>query len=154
MPAEEPSFSWGMLGGIAGAMIGAIVYVAFIEATHIRIGYLAIAVAYLVAKGVMMGSRAKGGLEYQITAVALTTLAVSLGNSVILYLSLSKQQHVDLTITNIISLLAYGIEEPFLRFATSGPRAVIGLIILFVGLRAAWRMTSSDPNAVRHPFSR
>jgi len=156
-PAEakdESSLGWGIVGGIARGILGTSVYVAFIQATHIRIGYLAILVAFLVAKCIMIGSKAKGGLEYQLTAVLMTYGAVSVGSSINIYLELAKIRAIDLTLNNILVLLKLGAAEPFLRFQSSGPRAVIGLLILFVGLRAAWRMTSGDPEAMHHPFTR
>jgi hypothetical protein len=151
---ERPSLAWGIVGGIAGAIMGAMVYVAFIGITHFRIGYLSIAVAYLVAKGIMMASRAKGGFEYQVTAVVMTCAAVAVGNAAMLYVSISGKRPIELSLHNILVLLKYGAEDPILRFQTSGARAIIGLVILYVGLRAAWRMTSGDPEAMSHPFTR
>jgi hypothetical protein len=148
------SFAWGIVGGIAGAIAGAILYVAFIEATHFRIGYLSVAVAFLVAKGMMVASKAKGGFQYQVTAVALTCVAVAVGNAAMLYVAISQKREIVLSLHSILVLLKYGAEDPILRFQTSGARAVIGLVILYVGLRAAWRMTSGNPEAMSHPFTR
>lgn len=155
-PAEakdESSLAWGIVGGIAGGILGTSVYVAFIQATHIRIGYLAILVAFLVAKCIMIGSKSKGGLEYQLTAVLMTYGAVSVGSAINIYLELTKTRAIDFTLNNILILLKLGLADPFLRFQTSGPRALIGLLILYVGFRAAWRTTSGDPEATHHPFT-
>ena len=152
--ATGESFTWGIIGGVAGAIAGTILYVAFIEATHIRIGYLSIAVAFLVAKGMMVGSKSKGGFQYQVSAVLLTYLSVAVGNAVVIYTVVSKSTPVELNLHNILTLLRYGADDPIRRFQSSGLGAVLGLIILFVGLRAAWRMTSGDPEAMNHPFAR
>jgi hypothetical protein len=41
-----------------------------------------------------------------------------------------------------------------IKFAISPGSAMIGLVILFVGMRAAWRMTSGLPGSGRNPFKR
>ncbi|HSU18256.1 MAG TPA: hypothetical protein VLI45_00805 [Acidobacteriaceae bacterium] len=140
--------------GLGGAALGALVYAGFIHATHIRIGYLSIVVAFVIAKAMMIGSRNRGGFQYQVVAIALTTLAVSAGNAILLYWAVVKDRPIDLTAHNIVSLLLFGVEEPFLEFAASPARAAIRLLILFYGFRAAWRMTSGDPRSMRHPFTR
>lgn len=53
-------------------------YSAFTILTHIEIGYVSLAVGFIVAKAMMMGSNGVGGRKYQITAVLLTYAAVSL----------------------------------------------------------------------------
>jgi hypothetical protein len=140
--------------GLGGAVLGALLYAGFIEVTNIQIGYLSIAIAFLVAKGMMIGSKGRGGFQYQVTAIALTCVAVAVGNALMLYWHVSKEQPVALSIHNLVALLRFGVEEPFLEFKYSAGGALLGLFILFIGLRAAWRMTSGDPNSVRHPFGR
>ncbi len=51
-------------------------------------------------------------------------------------------------------LIRFGLSEPFLEFQDSPFNAALGLFILFIGLRAAWRMTSGEPGAAEHPFRR
>ena len=114
----------------------------------------ALIVGWLVAKTMMIGSGGRGGQPYQIAAVILTLISVALSNSVIVYWFLQKEQPFSLTFGSIVGLIVLGFERPFLRFAVSPGGAILGLIIIFVGARAAWRMTSGDPAAVRHPFAR
>jgi hypothetical protein len=52
----------------------------------------------------------------------------------------------------LIQLLLFGIVSPFLEIAAS-PSGFIGLIILFVGLSIAFRMTAARPLALDGPFS-
>ena len=151
---DPAAFGRAIVFGLGGAVLGALLYAAFIEITNIQIGYLSIAIAFLVAKGMMIGSKGRGGFQYQVTAIALTCVAVAVGNALMLYWHVSKAQTVALSVHNVLALLRFGIEEPFLEFQDSPFGALLGLFILFIGLRAAWRMTSGDPNAVRHPFSR
>lgn len=140
--------------GLGGAAVGALLYAGFIYLTHFEIGYLSIVVAYLIAKAMMTGSRREGGRPYQISALALTCFSVAAANSLLLYWNFSKEAPIRLSMHNLLVLMRFGFEEPFLEFRDSVAGAVITLFILFIGLRAAWRMTSGDPNAVQHPFGR
>lgn len=67
-----------LLFGCGGAVLGLILYSAFGIITGLVIGYLSLAVGYIVGKAMMMGSRGVGGRRYQVTAVILTYAAVSL----------------------------------------------------------------------------
>jgi predicted lipid-binding transport protein (Tim44 family) len=75
---SHPLFVRGLLFGLGGALLGLILYSTFSIITGIEIGYLSLAVGYLVGKAIHMGSRGMAGRRYQIVAVALTYAAVSL----------------------------------------------------------------------------
>lgn len=147
-------FARAVLFGIAGMFAGAVLDGGFIGLTHIDIGFLAIAVAWLVAKAMITGSNGQGGRTYQICALLLTYLSVSLAQAGLVYFALRQEGGVPLNLHNGFALIRFGLESPFLEFQHSPANAALGLFILFVGLRAAWRMTSGDPAAVRHPFAR
>src|SRR5438067_19162 len=68
----------GILFGVGGAIAGLILYSAFGIITGIEIGYVALAVGWLVGTAIKKGSNGVGGRRYQIAAVALTYAAVSL----------------------------------------------------------------------------
>src|SRR5438046_9406908 len=68
----------GILFGVGGAVAGLILYSAFGIITGIEIGYVALAVGWLVGTAIKKGSNGVGGRRYQIAAVALTYAAVSL----------------------------------------------------------------------------
>jgi hypothetical protein len=74
----HPAFVRGVLFGIGGAIVGLILYATFGIVTGLEIGYLSLAVGYIVGKAIRMGSRGLGGRRYQIAAVALTYFAVSM----------------------------------------------------------------------------
>ena len=144
-----------ILLGLVGAAVGAVVYAGFIGITHIQIGYLSIGVAYLIAKAMLIGSKGRGGREFQITAIVLTCLSVAAGNAMLMAWNLHQQGlNMPLSLRVLWILLKYGLTEPFLEFQDSPVGALLGLFILFIGLRAAWRMTSGEPGAAQHPFSR
>src|SRR6266513_3468675 len=72
------AFSRALLYGVGGALLGLILYSAVGILLHLQIGYVSLAVGFLVGKAMMMGSGDVGGRRYQWTAVALTYAAVSL----------------------------------------------------------------------------
>jgi len=149
-------FAQAIFCGIVGAILGAILDGGFIALTHINIGYLALVVAWLVAKAMTIGSRGQGGIAYQVSAVVLTYLSVSAAHSGLIYWQVRTEQHLSIpfNLHNLLILAKLGLIFPYTRFQDSGVSALIGLFILFIGMRAAWRMTSGIPGAVRHPFAR
>ena len=62
--------------GLGGAIVGAGIYYAILALTGYEIGLVAIAVGWLVGRGVQQGSGGVGGWAYQTIAVALTYLAI------------------------------------------------------------------------------
>lgn len=72
------AFVRGLTFGIGGAVVGLIVYAAFGILTGLVIGYVSLAVGWIVGKAIKKGSKGIGGLRYQIAAVILTYSAVSL----------------------------------------------------------------------------
>jgi hypothetical protein len=53
--------------------------------------------------------------------------------------------------TVIATLLFAGLASPFLELS-SGFSGIIGLVILFVGIRIAWKITSAPPLEILGPF--
>jgi hypothetical protein len=75
---SHSAFVRGILFGIGGFVVGLVLYAGFAILTGIEIGFVSLAVGWLVGKAIMMGSRGAGGRRYQIAAVLLTYAAVSL----------------------------------------------------------------------------
>jgi hypothetical protein len=148
-------FVQAILCGLIGALLGAILDCGFIALTHINIGYLALVVAWLVAKAMTIGSRGQGGIAYQISAIVLTYLSVSAAHAGLLWWEYHDAGvTIPINLHNVLFLARNGLIFPITRFQDSIPSALLGLFILFIGMRAAWRMTSGIPGAVRHPFAR
>src|SRR5260370_38488718 len=70
-------FVRGLIFGIGAAILGLILYATVEIATGWIIGYVSLAVGYLIGKGIKRGSRGSGGRKNQITAVNLTVDALS-----------------------------------------------------------------------------
>jgi hypothetical protein len=185
---SHSAFVRAILFGIGGAILGLIIYSAFAILTGIMIGYVALAVGWLVATAMKKGSQGLGGRRYQIAAVALTYAAVSLSAipiGISFYLKEKKpaphataapnassstppdaahqpssspesadspQSVAKPAVGAIIgSMLFAGLASPFLELQ-SGISGVIGLVILFVGIRIAWKITSAPPLEILGPF--
>ena len=162
---SHQAFIRGLLFGIGAALIGLVIYAGFAIATGLVIGFVSLAVGYLVGKAIVMGSRGVGGRRYQIVAVALTYMAVSLA-AVPIALSIHmqhRQQHSQasapspapadstapapapkkMSAAQALGVLAVlGLASPFLDFADP-MHGIIGLIILLVGMRIAWQLTAA-----------
>jgi hypothetical protein len=75
---SHAAFVRALIFGGVGAIIGLALYATVEIVTNFTIGFLALAVGYIVAKAMMMGSRNIGGRRYQIAAVLLTYFAISM----------------------------------------------------------------------------
>jgi hypothetical protein len=176
----------GLLYGIGAAIAGMILYATFAITTGIIIGYVSLAVGWMVGNAIMKGSGGVGGRRYQITAVLLTYCAVSTAAVPIWihYASKQKQaQQQDLAtrerqlenefgqqgrpvspapskvrpnMAGALAMLALiGIASPFIEIWEAGPNfgTIIGIVILFVGIRIAWRITAGRPLQIYGPFA-
>jgi len=177
----------GIVFGLGGAILGLILYSGFGIITGIEIGYLSLAVGYIVGKAIRMGSRGLGGRRYQIAAVLLTYFAVSM-SAVPIGISMAikdakTKPHPAVTTEStgsgtsaeskgntspeesvakheaqgpsagklIGALFFYGIASPFLELENP-VNGALGIIILLVGIRIAWRITGAPEIDILGPF--
>jgi hypothetical protein len=133
-----------LLLGILGAIIGLALYAGFTILTNIIIGYVSLAVGFIVAKAMLLGSGGVGGRKYQITAALLTYAAVSLA-SIPIALSFS---HVPIDAIPLSRLIQLGLLSPFLELQADTFHGLIGLVILYVGINIAWKLTRGKPQTV------
>jgi len=169
---SQAAFSRAIAFGIAGALIGFALYVFFALATGLVVGWVSLAVGFIVGKAMHLGSRGVGGRRYQIAAVILTYLAVSMSAVPIAVhqlrnhpgaaLSAAKSaplganaapRREPMNLGKAIGLLALvGIASPILELQDP-LYGVIGLVILFVGLRFAWQFTAPSAINVSGPHA-
>jgi hypothetical protein len=151
---SHAAFARGLLFGAGGAILGLLLYAGVEIATGWTIGYVALAVGWLVGTGISKGSNGIGGRRYQITSLVLTYAAISLAAVPEILYAISKRGHA---VANwgvfLPRLLIIGIASPFMGFSRNPGSAAIGLFILFIGLRIAWRLTRPRPLAVDGPYS-
>jgi len=177
----------GLSYGIGAAILGLILYATFAIVTGIVIGYISLAVGWMVGKAIMKGSNGVGGRRYQITAVLLTYAAVSMAAIPIWihYAGEHKQKQTQqqrleaeqrqlesdsgpqsqqvspapvkprLTLGAwLVRVMLLGLASPFVEVWEGGISFgwLIGLVILFVGMKFAWRITAGRPLEVYGPF--
>jgi len=163
----------GLIFGIIAAILGMIFYAGFTIVTGFYIGYVSLAVGWLVGKAIMLGSKGLGGKRYQIAAVVLTYAAVSLAAvPIAIHYQISAKNERSAIETKSLSspsdktaqsepakpdsempkmsftaalaqLLLIGLASPFLELQDP-LHGVIGLVILLVGIRIAWRITQGS----------
>jgi hypothetical protein len=175
-PADSHSaFVRGLLFGIGGAIVGLALYVAVALGTGLVIGIVSLAVGFIVGKSMVFGSGGVRGRRYQIAAVALTYAAVSL-SAVPVYISqqmkhrsevqaqlaeqhgapsdaassATTQRPSALRAIGVLALL--GLASPFLDMADPA-HGLIGLVILFVGIRIAWKLTAEKQVNIVGPLN-
>jgi hypothetical protein len=180
------AYSRALLLGIGGAVLGMILYAAFAIMTGLVIGYMALAVGWLVGKAMLKGSNGIGGRRYQITAALLTYAAVSVA-AIPIAIGISIKDHKPLVSQHrtqaaddnatdgstdgadnnqaqaaehrqrqnmgaaVVMLVGYGLASPFLDLQDP-VHGFIGLVILVVGIRIAWRMTALRKLVVDGPY--
>jgi hypothetical protein len=173
-PADShAAFVRASLFGAGGFLLGLILYAGFTIITGIEIGYVSLAVGFIVGKAMIFGSRGIGGRRYQIAAVLLTYAAVSMASIPIALHYIDKEKsstpaasqqsggeqqsqvsqpeqtssasgdnRPKMTLAGALSKLAIiGLASPFLQLE-DGFSGIIGLVILFVGLQFAWKITA------------
>jgi hypothetical protein len=177
------AFVRGVVFGLGGFGLGLILYAGFTILTGVEIGFVSLAVGWLVGKAMMMGSGGAGGRRYQIVAVLLTYAAVSMafipiaihymkthpevlqkqtaGSSSSAEPSSTAQSSAQpgnaippsqkSFASRLATLAMLGLASPFLQL-TSGFSGLIGLIILFVGMQFAWKITRGVRLAITGPF--
>ncbi len=179
------AFTRGLLFGVGGAILGLILYALFGIVTGWMIGYVSLAVGYIVGKAMMMGSGGIGGRRYQIAAVVLTYAAVSIA-AVPINISQARKarravpaeqsqslhnpgeqstenatpapeltrpapkRHANLG-EALVMLTLVGLASPFLELQDPF-HGLIGLVILFVGIQIAWKITQGISLQILGPF--
>jgi len=159
------AFIRALVLGIAGALVGLALYVIFALSTGLVIGWASVAVGYIVGKAMHLGSRGVGGRRYQVVAVLLTYFAVSM-SAVPIAIEQSRQHQAQaqsaaatapprerMDYGKAIAALAWvGIASPILELQDP-VNGLLGLIILFVGLRFAWQFTASRWAKISGPYT-
>jgi hypothetical protein len=140
---SQAAFTTALLYGVGAAFGGLAFYAGFTIAFHFYIGYVALVVGWMVGKSMMAGSKGIGGRKYQIVAVLLTYAAISLASVPILIAEAYETgQAIDWGKFAGV-LVVYGIASPILDLMGGMVHGLIGLVILFVGVRIAWRITAA-----------
>lgn len=145
--ATEPqaAFAGALLLGAIAALLGLVAYAAFTIVTGFYIGYVALGVGYMVGKAIRYGSGGVGGRSYQIAAVLLTYASIALAA---IPIAIWPRDGGHIAWEHLApaagKLLILGLASPLLELR-SPVHGLLGGVILFIGLRIAWRLTAATP---------
>jgi hypothetical protein len=175
------AFMRAILFGVGAAILGLILYATFAIVTGIVIGYAALAVGWLVGKAMVKGSNGVGGRRYQLVAILLTYAAVSMAAIPVMidyarkhprelqtHRKAANADDLDGSAASqpakarsegsrgiglaLAQLALWGLASPFLELFGDPVGGLIGLVILWVGMRFAWRFTAGRPMEIFGPF--
>jgi hypothetical protein len=171
------AFMRALLFGAGAAVTGLALYAAVEIATGWIIGYVSLAVGWMVGKAMMTGSKGQGGRRYQIAAVLLTYAAVSMAIIPVVFWHSAKQRQArhqpiepssspdgdsqpvqsrsgpQMNFFAVLGRFALlGLASPFLELQ-DGIQGLLGLFILSIGIRIAWKITAgSISSGIIGPF--
>jgi hypothetical protein len=167
--------AFGLAAGIAGAAI----YYAVMAIAHLEIGLIAILIGYMVGYAVRKGAGRRGGLRFQVLASALTYAAVALAYTpVAVQSAIDARRNAQSAVTTTAGdshaaaetaaaaarkprrglLLALVVLSgliaalPVLVVIGSFPSGLISGVIIFIGMRQAWRMTGAPWLQILGPY--
>jgi hypothetical protein len=137
--------------GIGAAVVGLVGYaVIAILLQGWVISYMSIGVGWIVGTAMMKGSNGVGGRRYQIAAALLTYAAVSMAE-VPIWIHFA---HEPVSLGMWLGRAALmGLASPFTQLSGNLFWGAMGLLILFFGMRIAWRIAAGRPFGVYGPFA-
>jgi hypothetical protein len=141
--ASNAALPLALVYGVGAAIVGAIGY-AIIGLSGFMVSIVTIGIGWLVAKAMMTATKGVGGRQYQIAAVALTYLSASCGEILddVWHIVHSGGQISHFVTPALIPAILFA---PFLDLVHNLGWGVLGLLILFYGLRTAWQMAAGAP---------
>lgn len=168
-----PEFGRAFLYGLGAALAGSALFAVVALVAHLRLGLLAIVVGVMVGKAVVHGARGCRGRKFQILAVLLTYF--SIGSSYVpLFVAAAREQRAAKMTDSrkapssphqvrpaaalaglalaVVILAVLALIAPFLELA-GGLSGVIGLVIVFIGLRQAWHYARADEALIMGPYT-
>jgi hypothetical protein len=165
---SHSAFVSALLYGGLTALGGLLVYSMVTITTNMNFALLAIGVGWAVGKMMRKGSRGVGGRRYQIVAALLTYAAVSVSaipTAIFIQVKESRAKQeaqanegASATVRPggeqeakappslgavVLTLIGLGLASPFLEMQNP-VQGLIGLLIIFFGMRTAWRMMTGS----------
>jgi hypothetical protein len=136
----------GILAGAAGAAVWYGVRVAFDS----ELSIIAIGIAILVGSAIRAGSGGRGGVLYQLLAVALTYVAICTNYVPDIYRAMSDSEYGRSITTPFLLLSAFllSLRIPFLL----GVENAIGWVIIGIGLWVAWKSNRPSRLTFNGPY--
>ena len=139
------SLARAVLYGTGAALAGCAIYATVAIVTGYEFALLAILVAWMVGKAIRYASNGRGGRPQQILAVVLTYFAITASYIPVAFHGSSVRPVIN---AQLIGLM---LAAPFLSL-TSGFSGILTLIIIFVGISQAWKLTRASDILITGPY--
>ena len=143
--AGAAAFPRALGAGLAAGAVGSALYYIVEKISGYQLALIAIAVGFLVGRAVRWGTGGRGGLVYQLLAVALTYTAIAFSW---LPFVLENNQEA-FAIGDLVPLTTFMMGLP-IRIGLESP---FTLVVIGIGLWEAWKFTAPVPLAVSGPFT-
>ena len=164
--------------GLGAGVAGAVVYYAVMAILHLEIGIVAVLIGYMVGYAIRRAIGGRGGLRFQVLAVCLTYGSIALAYAPIAIqgaVTASREARSAKTATAAnetaaadpaaaatpsggklllaaVVLAGFVAALPVLVIVGSLPSGLISALIIFIGMRQAWRMTGTPRFEIVGPF--
>jgi hypothetical protein len=143
--AGAAAFPRALGAGLGAGAVGSALYYIVEKVSGYQLAIIAIAVGFLVGRAVRWGTGGRGGLVYQLLAVALTYTAIAFS-----WLPFVLEHNQEaFAIGDLIPLTTFMIGLP-IRIGLESP---FTLLVIGIGLWEAWKFTAPVPLAVSGPFT-
>ncbi len=135
----EQNLPLALFAGVGAAVVGALIWAALTVTTEFQIGYMAVAIGFLVGYAVRLGK----GLDrlFGITGAILALLGCVLGNFLSIVGFVSKQSHLGLLET--LGQMDYSKIPQIMTDAFSVMDLVFYAIAIYEGYRFSFRRLSA-----------
>jgi hypothetical protein len=137
--------------GAAGGLLGAAAWYAVrVLSGGYQLALIAIAVGWLVGRGVNLGTAGRGGVGFQVLAVLLTYTSIVMQYVPDIWQGLAQSQQFagPARVLALVIAVPLAFAVPFFGL----PQNVIGLLIIGFGLMQAWRMNARPQVAFSGPY--
>jgi hypothetical protein len=173
-PKGMTAFIKAAVLGAGAGVVGAAIYYAVIAIAHLEIGIVAILIGYMVGYSVRRGVNGRGGLRFQVLAAVLTYMAVAMAYTPVAIQEAMREAKPAAQATAattpeaerpvpakpgrarlVVGLVFFSglmLALPVLVVIGSMPSGLISALIIFLGMRQAWKMTSAPIMRVAGPF--
>ena len=145
-------FAQAALFGIGAGLAGGAVYAVVQGFTGYTAALITILIGWLVGKGVRKGSGNRGGVEYQILAVVITYLMISLAIMASAVIMMMQEKHEGATL-DPMRIVIFCISNAFTAPIQSATSSLFGGLITIFGLMQAWRQTKAAQVSITGPHA-
>jgi hypothetical protein len=143
--AGAGAFPRALGAGLGAGVVGSALFYIVEKVSGYQLSIIAIAVGFLVGRAVRWGTGGRGGLIYQILAVALTYAAIAFSWLPFVL----ESNHDPIGIADLLPLTMLMLSLP-IRIGVESP---FSLVVIGIGLWEAWKFTAPVAIAISGPFA-